>query len=132
MSYLLDTDTCSAHLKSRGTVASRVLQNLGKLHVSAITVGELRTWTYRRHVSRKRAVDLEYFLEEVIVLPVTLNIADRFGELRAGLLDRGQATPEMDLLIAATALVHDLTLVTHNTRDFEQIPGLSLTDWLIP
>jgi predicted nucleic acid-binding protein len=130
VSYLLDTDICSAHLKSHGAVSSRVLQNLSKLHVSVITAGELRTWAYRRHVSRRRAVDLEYFLKDVEVLPVTIDIANRFGELRANLLDQGQATPELDLLIAATALVHDLTLVTHNTKDFERIPDLSIVDWM--
>jgi len=38
----------------------------------------------------------------------------------------------MDLMLAATALVHDLTLVTHNTADFVNVPGLRLEDWLIP
>jgi tRNA(fMet)-specific endonuclease VapC len=38
----------------------------------------------------------------------------------------------MDLLIAVVALVHNLTLVTHNTADFHNIPGLRLDDWLIP
>jgi tRNA(fMet)-specific endonuclease VapC len=36
----------------------------------------------------------------------------------------------MDLLIAATALVHNLTLVTHNIRDFANVPGLTVQDWL--
>jgi tRNA(fMet)-specific endonuclease VapC len=130
VSYLLDTDTCSAHLKSQSTVGSRILQNLGKLHVSVITVGELRTWAYRRTASRRRAIDLELFLNDVDVLTVTVDVANRFGELRAGLLDQGQATPDLDLLIAATALVHNLTLVTHNTKDFQHLPGLALTDWL--
>jgi tRNA(fMet)-specific endonuclease VapC len=38
----------------------------------------------------------------------------------------------MDLLIASTALAHGLTLVTHNTQDFTNIPGLNLEDWLAP
>jgi len=38
----------------------------------------------------------------------------------------------LDLLIAATALVHDLTLVTHNTQDFMNVPGLGLADWTVP
>ena len=37
-----------------------------------------------------------------------------------------------DLLIGATALVHDLTLVTHNTRHYTNVPGLSQADWLVP
>ena len=38
----------------------------------------------------------------------------------------------VDLMIAAVALVHDLTLVTNNTKDFQNIPGLRLEDWLTP
>jgi len=130
VSYLLDTDTCSTPLKSHSVVASRVLQNLGKLHVSVVTVGELRTWADRRNASRRRAVDLDLFLQDVDILPVTVDIANRFGELRAGLLDQGQPSPDLDLLIAATALVHNLVLVTHNVKDFQSLPGLALTDWV--
>jgi tRNA(fMet)-specific endonuclease VapC len=38
----------------------------------------------------------------------------------------------MDLLIASVALAHNLTLVTHNTADYRNVPGLRLDDWLIP
>jgi tRNA(fMet)-specific endonuclease VapC len=40
--------------------------------------------------------------------------------------------PTADLMIASVALVHNLTLVTHNTADFQNIPGLRLDDWLKP
>ena len=50
--------------------------------------------------------------------------------MQAALLDAGRPAPGMDLMIAATALVHDLTLVTDNTRDFASIPGLRTVDWL--
>ena len=59
-------------------------------------------------------------------------VARKFGEVRAGLLDAGQSVPELDLLIASTALVHNLTVVTHNTQDYANIPGLNLEDWLVP
>ena len=64
------------------------------------------------------------------VLDVTMEVGRKFGELRAALLDAGQVTPEMDLLIAATALVHNLTLVTHNVQDYTHLPGLAVQDWL--
>jgi predicted nucleic acid-binding protein len=40
--------------------------------------------------------------------------------------------PHADLMIASVALVHDLTLVTHNTADYQHVPGLRLEDWLTP
>jgi tRNA(fMet)-specific endonuclease VapC len=48
------------------------------------------------------------------------------------LLDRSIVVGEWDLVIAATALVHNLTLVTHNTPDDRNIPNLILADWLAP
>jgi tRNA(fMet)-specific endonuclease VapC len=47
MSFLLDTDTCSAHLKQKGNLSHKFLQYLGRLHMSVITVGELYTWALR-------------------------------------------------------------------------------------
>jgi predicted nucleic acid-binding protein len=71
-------------------------------------------------------------LNDVRVLEVTEDIARKFGELRAALFDAGLSVPEMDLMIAATALVHNLTVVTHNVQDFANVPGLSIDDWLVP
>jgi len=45
---------------------------------------------------------------------------------------RGIEVPTVDLMIASVALVYDLTMVTHNTADYENIPGLRLDDWLTP
>jgi predicted nucleic acid-binding protein len=57
-------------------------------------------------------------------------VAQKYGQLQAGLLDIGRPAPGMDLMIAATALVHDLTLVTHNTQDSANVPALRVVDWL--
>ena len=67
---------------------------------------------------------------DVSVLDVTPEIAWKFGEIRAARLDTGGGGPEMDLLIAASALVNNLTVVTHNTSDFENVRDLRLEDWL--
>lgn len=132
MSYLLDTDTISAYLRDREPVVSRVLQYFGRLSASAITVGELYVWTFRAKTSPKRLVGLQKLLTGITILPIEAAVAQQFGELRARLLDEGRPTPTMDLWIAATAVVHDLTLVTRNLADFEHIPGLATTDWIVP
>lgn len=132
MSFLLDTDTSSAHLKSAGPVGGRFIQYGGRLHVSTVTVGELYTWALRASASPRRLLSLEELLTDVQVLDVSRDVARRFGKMRAERLDAGRPVPDMDLLIAATALVHGLTLVTHNTKDFENIPGLAVDDWLAP
>jgi tRNA(fMet)-specific endonuclease VapC len=80
----------------------------------------------------QRLQSLLDFLNDVTVLDVTEQVGRKFGEVRAALFDAGKPAPEMDLLIAATALVHNLTLVTHNVRDFANVPGLTVQDWLNP
>ncbi len=57
--------------------------------------------------------------------------ARAFGELRADLERKGTTIGAYDLQIAAIALTHDLTLVTHNTREFGRVPNLTLEDWEI-
>jgi predicted nucleic acid-binding protein len=132
VSFLVDTDICSAHLKNVGIVTNRFLQYTGRLHISAITLGELYTWALRAKASPRRMQSLLELLNDVTVLPVDDDVARKFGEVHAGLLDAGRTSPGLDLMIASTALVHGLTLVTHNTQDFALVPGLTVLDWLVP
>ena len=132
MSYLLDTDICSAYVKGNAAVFGRFLQYGGNLHISTITLGELLTWGLRANAAPRRLAKIREFLELVSVLDVTPEVAWKFGEIRAALLDAGGRVPEMDLMIAASALNNNLTVVTHNTADFAQIHGLRLEDWLTP
>jgi tRNA(fMet)-specific endonuclease VapC len=123
MSLLVDTDICSAHLKNRGSMAHRFIQHGGRIHVSTITAMELYTWAFRhRHLPAR--VDLvDELLSVIEVIPVDQVISRRAGAVRGLILEVGRDIAPTDLIIAATALVHDLTLVTHNTRDFQAVPG---------
>jgi tRNA(fMet)-specific endonuclease VapC len=132
LSFLLDTDTCSASMKGNNRVNNRFLQYSGRLHISTVTPGELYVWVLRANASPKRMQSLVKLLKDVLVLPVDVAVAHRFGEVRAWQLDRGLGSPELDLLNASVALVHTLTMVTHNRSDYANIPGLSTDDWLIP
>jgi tRNA(fMet)-specific endonuclease VapC len=132
MSFLLDTDICSAYLKNDRTVVGRVTLHFGGLEVSVITVGELLTWARRTGAPAARLQGVQDLLRGVAVLDVTPQIAEKFGEVRADLLDRGIVVGQMDLFNASIALVHNLTLVTHNTADYAYIPGLTIVDWQIP
>src|SRR5438093_8812102 len=86
-----------------------------------------------RHVTDDPAPLLQKIadlLEDVRVLDFDHACAERFGKVRGTLLRQGISIPTADLMIGAVALVHDLTLVTNNTADFKNIPGLRLDDWL--
>ncbi len=132
MSFLLDTDICSAHMKGNVLVHNRFIQYGGRLHISTVTLGELFVWALRAKAPPRRLQTLLDLLKDVLVLPVDETVARKFGEVRASQLDRGLATPDLDLPSAAVALVHGLALVTHNTADYVHVPGLTTTDWLVP
>ena len=132
MSFLLDTDTCSAYIKGDRRVLNRFVQHSGGLHVPTVTVAELYVWARRRRAAARRLQEVQDLLRQTVVFDVTLPVAEKYGEVQAGLMDAGTPAPQMDLLIAVTALVHGLTLVTHNTRHYTNVPGLSLADWLTP
>jgi len=131
VSYLIDSDTCSAFLRADRRVSGKFLQYMGRLHISAVTAGELLAWAARANAPVARAVGIANLLKDVTVLDLTLEVARTFGVLRAEQLDQGRPAPALDLLIAATAMHHDLTLVTHNIRDYANVPGLAIEDWLV-
>ena len=130
MSFLLDTDICSAYLKNESRVVAQVMLHFGGLYVSAIGVGELLTWALRKHAPSAREQSVRDFLAGCAILEIDAIIGERFGLERARLFDQGITVGEMDLLHASTALVHNLTLVTHNTSDYQHIPDLTVMDWL--
>ncbi len=130
MSFLLDTNIVSAYLKGDQRVFNRFIQYGGGLSVSTISAGELYSWVHRKKTRPSYRDALEELLAELALLPVDHDVARKFGEVRAALLDQGRPTPEADLFIACTALAHNLTLVTHNVVDFDSIPGLHVEDWL--
>jgi len=132
MSFLIDTDICSAFLRGDQNVGNRFLQYAGRLHVSVVTVAELYAGAFRSQASPRLTAEIFVMLQDLTILEVSFDVAYAFGTIRAPLLDQGLPAPSLDLLIAATALVHGLTLVTHNTAHYGNVPGLALMDWLAP
>ena len=131
MSFLLDTDTCSMYLKRPGKLAHRFLQHIGGLYISTVALAELYTWAYRRPDPAPLLTVIEQdLLEDILVLDFNRLCAVEFARLRGPLLAKGVVVNPVDLMIAAVAVSHDLTLVTHNTRHFEVVPGLRIEDWL--
>ncbi|MEK6259536.1 MAG: type II toxin-antitoxin system VapC family toxin [Planctomycetota bacterium] len=132
MSHLIDTNICSAYLKGSARIQNKFMQHGGGLSASVITVAELKVWQLRSSlgVAKSRAIAEMY--QDMQVLDVGQEVAIRYAEIRASLLDAGRTVPVLDLLIAATALTHNLVLVTHNVKDFAPVPDLIVIDWLEP
>lgn len=131
MGYLLDTDI-AVHLRDGDPATRTLLATLERRpSISAVTRAELEGGVYARAEltdKRRRAVDI--LLREFVVHDFTDEAAAAYGRIvaHAGFSRRKMA----DRMIAATALVHGLTLVTLNGRDFRDVAGLKLLEWERP
>ena len=131
MSFLLDTNTCSAFLKNPRALFSAFVQHLGNLATTTIVLAELFAWAYRRDDPRPLIGSIENeLLRELKLLDFDHACAQRFGELRGAQLKQGAVVNPVDMMIVSVALQHDLTVVTHNVRHFQAIPGLRVENWL--
>jgi tRNA(fMet)-specific endonuclease VapC len=92
---------------------------------------ELYTGAYHQKDPGPLVRKIEDLLNDVGVLSFDAVCAERAGIVQGNLLRQGITVSTADLMIASVALVHNLTVVTHNTVDFRHIPGLRLDDWLI-
>jgi tRNA(fMet)-specific endonuclease VapC len=132
MTHLLDTNICSAHMRRPAGLMHRFVQYSGGLAIPTVVLGELYSGAYKRPNPNKLLSLIVDLLQDVAVLDFDSACALQFGQVRGRLLQQGIIVPTTDLMIASVALVQDLTLVTHNTADYQHIPGLRLDDWLIP
>lgn len=133
MTHLLDTNICSAYLKRPGGLAHRFMQHGAGLAIPTLVLAELYTWAFRRSQPDPllRLIE-DGLIPLTTVLEFDAACARQFGQMRASLLTAGVVVNPVDLMIAAVAVVHDLTLVTHNIKHFEVIPDLRIEDWLAP
>jgi predicted nucleic acid-binding protein len=131
VAYLFDTDAISEVLRPRplaGYVDWLAKIPMEDQFTSAVVVGEMFYGAYRAvhtqvHLENIRA----RVLPTLTVLPFDQAIAEVFGALAARLERTGRMLPDADVQIAATALYHDLELVTGNTKHFERIEELQIS-----
>ncbi len=127
MRYLVDADFLIDATIGRPD-AVQTLEHLSSdgLAIRIIAVAEVYEGAFGTPQPEATLAAFREFLASYAILPVTDSIAERFARLRATLRRQGQLIPDMDLLIAATALDAELTLLTRNIRHFERIAGLTL------
>lgn len=130
MAFLIDTDICSAYLKGTRQLYGPFQMYGGGLYLSTVTLAELWSWLLRKRASERHLDSLQDLLKYATILPVDVAVASRSGQERARLFDAGKPTPVADMLIAGTALVHNLTVVTHNVDHYRVVPDLRIVDWL--
>lgn len=131
MKLLLDTDTCIAILNREERVRPHLERHApSQLRMSAITLAELRLGVAKSAHAKRAAANLRVLVTRIGVLPFDEEATEKYGSLRARLEERGQPIGPLDTLIGAHALASGRVLVTHNTREFRRVPGLTVEDWL--
>jgi tRNA(fMet)-specific endonuclease VapC len=133
LTYTLDTNLCIRYLKG---VSIKVVERLNSHAPSEITVcsvvrAELLYGAIRSENQDKAYERRQTFLQPYSTVVFDDTAAEQYARIRYDLEKRGQIIGPNDLMIAAIALANELTLITHNTREFGRISGLQLEDWEI-
>lgn len=132
--FLLDTNICVHLLKNEYGIKEKIAEvGTKSCFLSEITIAEL-LYGIENSTPSKRQQNIERFdnfhsLFSGRTLPIS-NVLYEYARQKAALKRIGRIVGEFDLLIGATAIVHGLTLVTRNTKDFEHLNGIRLKNWI--
>lgn len=126
MSFLLDSDVTADYLKGLPQTVQQIqpLVQSG-VGISIITYGEIYDGIAGSRDPKAAEQVFRQFLRVAVVLPLNRGIMRRFATERRILRLAGQKLDDMDMLIASTAMYHNLTLITRNVRHFGRIQGLT-------
>ena len=130
--WILDTDTLSDLIRNpRGPLVQRLtsITESDAVCTSIVVACELR-FSAKRKGSEALTNRVEQLLASLTVLPLDEPGYQHYADIRVALESAGTPIGNHDLLIAAHARSRGMTLVTHNTREFERVPGLSVEDWM--
>ena len=132
---LLDTDTLSEIMKGRDSnveqKAREYLKTHGRFRFSVITRYEILRGLKTKQAVRQIAI-FEDRCKKSYVYPLTDDIIVQASDIYAYLHQQGLLISDADILIAATTLVHNLTLITGNAEHFNRIPHLVSESWKLP
>ena len=131
MRWMVDTDTCIAIIKGHAAALKKLRgKSIGQVGISAITLSELNFGAAKSSRPEQASAALAEFTLALEVAAFDAELAPVHGSVRASLAKRGTPIGPLDTLIGSHALALDITLVTHNTREFSRIEGLRLEDWI--
>ena len=131
MLYLLDTNVIVIYLNERSLILRERLEAIAPEDIAVCSVvkfelfyGSMRSGNPLRNLARQQE-----FFNLFVSLPLDDTAATKAAEIRTNLAELGTPIGPYDLLIAAIAIVNNLILVTHNTREFERVSELKFEDW---
>lgn len=127
--YLLDTNICIYFIKGQYDLHHKI-KAIGPENclLSEITVAELKYGIENSVHKEKNRKNTEAFIAKFDILPIFPTL-DTYAIEKARLKIKGRILDDFDLLIGATAIFNNLTLVTKNTSDFDRLDGITIEDW---
>lgn len=138
MPYLLDTNVVSEAIKARPAprvVAWLAGQAEGTVYLSVLTMGEVEQGIARSPNPERAARLGRWVVEELVpqfrgrLLPVDAEVMKMWGQITGRAILQGHNVGVIDSMLAATAIVHGLTLATHNLKDVAMLPVYTLNPW---
>ena len=130
MTYLLDTNVCIAAMRGNPRVVSTISAHSPEdCAISMVTVFELFAGVFRCNNPECEGEKVSNFLLPFHLLPYDWDSAMKTSEIRFQLERAGCKIGPYDLQLAGQALALDLTIATHNTREFQRVMSLRIEDW---
>lgn len=129
--YLLDTNICVYFLKGLYNLDKQIEKvETENCFVSEITIAELKFGVENSDHQEKNRKTIDEFVNKFTIIPIFSSL-DIYAKEKARLRRKGKPLDDFDLLIGATAISNNLTLVTKNISDFERIEGIEIENWAV-
>ncbi len=130
--YLLDTDTCVFLIRGKESIKSRLeaIPASAQLYTTIINAMELYYGAALFHDPVSEKEKIKKLIRQFTLICLNEKTIPVYCDIKRSLKQANQLIPENDLYIAALAIQHELTLVTHNQKHFQRISPLSLDDWV--
>jgi len=128
---LIDTDILSFYFKKMPSVVEKFdnyINRFGKINISRPTVIEVVSGLKAKNATKQLA-EFREFIAKHTILEIDEKSSEITAEYISFLLQNGKHSGTFDVLIAGIAKVNDLTLITNNTKDYQNFSGLQLDNW---
>jgi len=130
MKYLLDTNICIHYFKGIDSIKDKVDEvGYEQVAISEITLAELYYGAEKSMKKDKNLKLIETFADKVIIMPIFRAIRI-YAKEKARLKTKGTIISDLDLLIGATAISNNMTMVTRNVREFERLENIRIENWI--